>query len=117
MKSKILRVGVLLCVVTITFSGCGSSTKSPEKAALAPCETMFNFTKKVVDGDWDGAASYAKVAEGQFNDISALDPNFARFAVVMGPAGDKGYVDDISGYTDLLGYCRESWIKLKLIVP
>jgi hypothetical protein len=114
MKSRILNVGVLLCVVTITFSGCGSSANSPEKAALAPCETMFKFSEKIFKADFDAAKTYAKVAEAQFNDISALDPIFARFAVVIGPAAEQGYVDDISGYSDLLGYCKESWTKLNL---
>ena len=114
MKSRILNVGVLLCVVTITFSGCGSSANSPEKAALAPCETMFKFSEKIFKADFDAAKTYAKVAEAQFNDISAIDPLFARYAVVIGPAAEKGYVDDLSGYYDLIGYCQESWTKLNL---
>ena len=96
---------------SILLSGCGGAEEklSPEEAAIVPCKTVKSFVDKFMASDRIGSASYAAVAEKQFSEISSLDTEFGRFAVVLGQAADDGLVDDYSGYIALLDYCKTKW--------
>lgn len=107
---SILWISAIL-ISMFTISGCGASEKaqSPEEAAIVPCKTVKSFVDKFLAQDRIGSASYAAVAEKQFNEISSLDTEFGRFAVVLGQASDDGLVDDYSGYGAMLDYCKTKW--------
>ncbi len=109
-RRNILGVIAILTSMLIV-SGCGTSEKAqtPEEAAVIPCKTVKSFVDKFLAQDRIGSASYAAVAEKQFNEISSLDTEFGRFAVVIGQAADDGLVDDYSGYGALLDYCKTKW--------
>ena len=96
-------------LLTTILSSCGEPALTPEQAAITPCKTVKLFAESFLVPDLSGAASYATVASSQFEDISSLDTQFARFAVVMSQASDDAVVDDIGGYSDMLDYCKTKW--------
>jgi hypothetical protein len=103
-------ISVITCASFLLVS-CGSTEKaiSPDEAAITPCKTVKSFVDKFLAGDKIGSASYAAVAQKQFTEISSLNTEFGRFAVVMGQAADDGLVDDYSGYSAMLEYCKTKW--------
>jgi hypothetical protein len=110
-RSRLISLLTLITIGSTLMVGCGQSEKaqSPDEAAVVPCKTVKSFVDKFLAGDRIGSASYANVAQEQFSAIASLDTEFGRFAVVMEQAADDGLVDDYSGYSDMLSFCKPKW--------
>lgn len=105
MKSKLILLLIVL-ILPFALTNCGKSGLSPAQEAVKACATFDMISESMLTFDRKSVMSYAAKASEQFENISTMDPQFAKYAKFLkGVSMTGSTLDPDETYSDLVMYC------------